>query len=935
MEKQKLFLIDAYALIYKFYYAFIARPMRNNEGLNTSAVFGFTKFINDLVKREQPHYLGVAFDSKGKTFRHELDPNYKANRQQTPEDITLSVPYIKRILGAMNIPVLELCGYEADDIIGTLSREASEAGFEVYMVTPDKDYGQLIRPTVFMYKPGKNGDGVEVVGCDKINDYYGISDPRQVADILALWGDASDNIPGVPGVGEKSATKLVGEFGTVENLLANTDKLKGKLKESVEASRDRIVLSKKLATIDVNVPIDFVPERLALDPADTEKLSEIYKELNFNMFLKGVARSEDKPKLASLFNPPQKPSGAASLQGSLFDDGSSAAFSEESNYETAATVAHTYEKITTAEEAERLAGELKKHDLFCFDTETAGFDVFNDRIVGVSFAVKPHEAYYVVCPESRSATMQLLDAFKPLFEDEKIAKVGQNIKFDAMVLAQYGIKVRGFFYDTMVIHYLLDADSRHNMDYLARRYLGYSPVPIEDLIGKGARQITMDRVPVDRVVEYAAEDADVTLQLKEALWPQLQKEGLEELYRTVEEPLIGVLADMELEGVKIDTEVLAAQGRNLTTELIALEAQIREAAGDPLLNVNSARQLGEVLFEKLRIDPSPKKTKTRQYRTDEEYLQSLAHNHPVVEMILEYRGYKKLLSTYIEALPLLVNRKTGRIHTSFNQAVTSTGRLSSNNPNLQNIPIRDRHGREIRKAFVPSGAGCCLVSADYSQIELRIMAHLSEDPSLVQAFLGGEDIHSATAAKIFGVDVKEVTSDQRRKAKTANFGIIYGISAFGLAQRLDIPRGEASALIQGYFASYPGVRHYIDRSIAQAREKGYVATLFGRRKNLPDINSSNAVVRGLADRNAINAPIQGSAADVMKLAMIAAHKTLESSGLKSRIILQVHDELVVNTYKSELEEVKKILTASMEGVARLRVPLTVECNSGENWLEAH
>ncbi len=973
-DSKRLFLIDAYALIFRSYYAFIGRPMRNREGLNTSAIFGFTKFLRDIIKREHPHYLGVAFDPPGGNFRHDLYPEYKANRSATPEDIIASVPYIKEIVQALRIPILEVAGYEADDVIGTLSGKASAAGYTVYMVTPDKDYGQLVRPTVYIYKQGKGGEGVEIIGCDQIREHYGVDDPRLIIDILALWGDASDNIPGVPGIGEKGAVKLVSRFGTVEEILAHADEIGGRQRENLLATAEQLALSKRLATIEMDVPIDFNPEALVMEDPDCDRLKEVFRQLGFNMFIREVeaglfipacsassmeegssgnlsegAVAELKAAAPAPTTGSRKVARAAqtslSGQGDLFagagDEVSEAVAAENpqgdlfavSQYATVADTPHDYRIIRSEEDLSSVVARLRACGEFCFDTETTGFDVFGDRIVGMSFSVKAHEAWYLPCgPDNTAAYAALL---KPLFEDEAIAKIGQNIKFDIMVLDRLGIRVRGFKYDTMLLHYLLDPESRHNMNFLARTYLNYSPVEIETLIGRGAKQLTMDRVAVETVAEYAAEDADVTFQLKEVLWPKVVEQGFETLYRQIEEPLIDVLADIELAGVRIDCDILSDYGRRLNEELSGIEERIRELAGEPTLNINSARQLGEVLFTKLNIDPKPKLTKTKQYRTDEEYLQMLSDRHPIIGLILDYRGVKKLLSTYVEALPQLVNPKTGRVHASFNQAVTATGRLSSTNPNLQNIPVRDERGREIRKAFVPADDDHLLLSADYSQVELRLMAHLSGDPALIEAFRHGEDIHAATAARLFGVSLSEVTSEQRRRAKTANFGIIYGISAFGLAQRLNIPRTEAKEIIDGYFASYKGVKEYMDRVIAQAREDGYVSTIFGRKRYLSDIRSHNAVARGLAERNAINAPIQGSAADIMKLAMIAVHREFERLGLRSKVILQVHDELVIDMYKPEREEVIRIVVDAMEHAADLKVSLTVDFGEGNNWLEAH
>ena len=989
---KRLFLIDAYALVFKYYYAFMGRPMRNRHGMNTSILFGFTKFLRDIQKRESPDLLGVAMDPKGGSFRNQMFADYKANRPETPEDIIASVPYLCRLLKAMRIPVYEIEGYEADDVIGTLAFRGSEAGYDVYMVTPDKDYGQLVGPNRKLYK--QKGDGVEIVDAEAICAKYGIKDPILVRDILAIWGDASDNIPGVPGIGEKGACKLVGEWGEVENILANVQNIKGKQGEKIAAWGDNLLLSKRLTTICTDVPVEFNPEDLAICPPNYDELQALYAELDFTSFLRDIrnlapveevsvpqqapqrqlaemaqAKSAEKKRQAmagqgdlfAMFEAPAAAEVPAAVSArpticdgsitattaptpasaSLFEqsgvvaDGETVAEAEGvlRSMRTAADVAHNYHLITCEGELQALVDRLMQCDEFCFDTETTGFDIFNDRIVGMSFAVEPHEAWYVSFTPENSAAFA--DVVRPLFECEKITKVAQNIKFDMMVLSRLGIEVRGRKIDTMILHYLLDAESRHNMNYLAERYLGYSPIAIETLIGKGARQLTMDQVNVMSVKEYAAEDADVTMQLKSVLWPQVVAQGLEELYLKVEEPMIDVLVDMELAGVKIDSQILADYAVELNAMLSDLEREIRQIADEPALNVNSARQLGEVLFAKLRITDKPKMTKTRQFSTDEEYLQGFAREHRIVELILQYRGVKKLLSTYVEALPLLVNRSTGRIHTSFNQAVTATGRLSSTNPNLQNIPVRDELGRRIREAFVPADADHILLSADYSQVELRLMAHLSGDESLIEAFAQGEDIHSSTAAKLFHKSIGEVTSEERRRAKTANFGIIYGISAFGLSQRLDIPRKEAKELIDGYFATYPKVKEYMDNAIADARDKGFVETAFGRRRTLRDIASRNAVARGVAERNAINAPIQGSAADIMKLAMIEIRRRLRAEGLQSKMILQVHDEVIVDLIASERQAVERIVRESMEGVAQLKVPLISEMGVGQNWLEAH
>lgn len=953
---KRLFLIDAYALVFKYYYAFFGRPMRNRYGMNTSILFGFTKFLRDIQKRESPDLLGVALDPKGGCFRCELYPEYKANRPATPEDIIASVPYLRRLLKAMRIPVYEIEGYEADDVIGTLAHKASAEGYDVYMVTPDKDYGQLVGERRHLYK--QKGDGVEIIRAEDICAKYGIADPVLVRDILAIWGDTSDNIPGVPGIGEKGACKLVGEWGECENILANVHSIKGKQGEKIAAWGDKLLLSKTLTTICTDVPVEFSAEDLKICPPNLDELKALYQELDFTSFLRDLHNvaplvESDAPQQApqrQLTEMAQAKSAAKRRealagQGDLFaammPDPTPAPVVEpsveveepQSEIATAQSTPHTYHLVRELTELQALVAKLLNYEEFCFDTETTGFDHFNDRIVGLSLAVEPHEAWYVsFTPENTAA---FAEAVRPLFENERTTKIAQNIKFDMMVLARLGVEVRGRKIDTMIVHYLLDPEARHNMDFLAERYLNYSPIRIETLIGKGTRQLTMDQVNIESVKEYAAEDADITLQIKQALWPELEKQGLVELYSTIEEPMIEVLAAMELEGVKVDTQQLADYAVELNAELAKLEAEIRELADEPTLNINSARQLGEVLFAKLRITDKPKMTKTRQFSTEEEYLQGFAGKHRIVDLILRYRGVKKLISTYVEALPQLVNSVTGHIHTSFNQAVTATGRLSSTNPNLQNIPVRDDMGRRIRKAFVPSDGQHLLLSADYSQVELRLMAHLSGDKSLIEAFQQGEDIHAATAAKLFHKEIAEVTSDERRKAKTANFGIIYGISAFGLAQRLDIPRKEAKELIDGYFESYPKVKEYMERAVADAREKGYVTTAFGRRRILRDIDSRNAVARGVAERNAINAPIQGSAADIMKLAMVEIYRRFRAEGIRSKMILQVHDEVIVDMLREEQEAVIRIVREAMEGVAQLSVPLISEAGVGENWLEAH
>ena len=957
---KKLFLVDAYALIFKYYYAFLGRPMRNREGMNTSVVFGFVKFLRDIQKRERPDLLGVAFDPKGGSFRRDIFPEYKANRSETPEDILLSIPYVKRVLDAMCIPILEVAGYEADDVIGTLSQKGVEAGYDVYMVTPDKDYGQLVRDNCRIYKQRGAEGSIEIVDREAIREKYGIDDPQLVRDIRALWGDASDNIPGVPGIGEKIACKLVREWGTVENILDNVSKIKGKQGEKIAGWADNLRLAKRLTTICLDVPIPFREEDLTVCDPHIDQLRGIFAELDFKAFMNDLTnlapaeplpegpRQEAQTQLAEMARAKSAAAKKAALaeQGNLFGDpvvplpaaqevpvAELQAEAEAMQFRTAQTTPHEYTLVESAAQLREVVAAVGRYPEFCFDTETTGFDIFNDRIVGLSLAVEPFKAWYV--PFLEKDTPEYAEIVRPLFEDEKIAKIGQNIKFDLMVLRRLGITIRGRMYDTMILHYLLDPESRHNMNALAEKYLNYKPIEIETLIGKGSKQLTMDLVNVERVKEYAAEDADVTLQLKQALYPMIEQIGLQHLYFEIEEPMIAVLADIEMAGVRIDSEALAVYAVELNRKLAELEAAIRTEAGEPNLNINSARQLGEVLFGKMRIAEKPKMTKTKQFCTDEDYLQSFARKHRIVDLILEYRGVKKLLSTYVEALPQLVNRSTGRIHTSFNQAVTATGRLSSTNPNLQNIPVRDDMGRRIRKAFIPSDDDHLLLSADYSQVELRLMAHLSGDESLIAAFEHGEDIHAATAAKLFNKTLDEVTSEERRRAKTANFGIIYGISAFGLSQRLEIPRKEAKEIIDGYFASYPGVKKYMDNVVEKAKEEGFVSTIFGRRRYLNDIASHNAIARGLAERNAVNAPIQGSAADIMKIAMINVHRRFAAEGIRSRVILQVHDELVVDMLRSEQERVTAIVTECMESAAQLKVRLIADAGVGGNWLEAH
>ena len=938
----KLFLIDAYALIYRSYYAFIKNPRINSKGMNTSAIFGFINSLEDVLKRETPTHIAVGFDPKGPTFRHEAYEQYKAQRQETPEDIRKSVPFIKDIIEAYNIPILEVPRYEADDVIGTVAKQAEKEGFEVYMMTPDKDYGQLVSEHIFMYRPRFGGD-YEIMGVPEVLDKYGLTSVDQVIDLLGLMGDSSDNIPGCPGVGEKTAQKLLAEFRTIENLLENTDKLKGSLQKKVMENMEQIRFSKFLATIKTDVPIRFDAAKCIRKKMNEERLVEIYTELEFRTFINRMSGEPEKVKTESKTAPApaktdtrKKAAPAGPIQGSLFEE-----FAEPTavpKYSTLANLKstpHTYHLVDTEEKRIELGRFLNEQDFFAFDTETDGIDPLKAGLVGMSFAVKENEAWYVPVPAAREEADKILAHFSPALQNPKSLKIGQNIKFDILVVRKYGIRIAGPLFDTMIAHYLLNPELRHGMDYLAETYLKYTTIRIEELIGpRGRKQLTMRDVPVAQVAEYAAEDADITLKLKNYFTPCLEKEGLESLFYDIEMPLIYVLAEMEYTGVTLDTVALKQSSEELTTALKKLEKEIYELAGMKF-NINSARQVGEVLFDHLKIEEKARKTKTGSYSTSEEILEKMRSKHPVVEKLLEYRGLKKLLSTYIDALPELINPETGKIHTSYNQAVTSTGRLSSTNPNLQNIPVRDELGREIRKAFTAENEDCIFFSADYSQIELRIMAHLSQDAHMIEAFRSGADIHAATAAKIYGIPVEEVTSDMRRKAKTANFGIIYGISVFGLAERLSIPRAESKELIEGYFKTYPDIRAYMDESIEVAKEKGYVETIYKRKRFLPDINSHNAIVRGYAERNAINAPIQGSAADIIKVAMVRIFNRFETEGLKSKMILQVHDELNFNVYKDELEKVKQIVLDEMENAIKLQVPLIADCGEGVNWLEAH
>lgn len=928
MNKNKLFLLDAYALIYRAYYAFIKFPRVDSKGRNTSAIFGFVNTLEEVLQKQEPTHLAVAFDPPGPTFRHEKYEAYKAQREATPEVIKASVPVIKDILRAYNIPILEVPGYEADDVIGTIAKQTDKSRFDVYMMTSDKDYGQLVEENVYIFRPKYGNNDYEILNDQKVVEKYAISHPEQVVDLLGLMGDTSDNIPGCPGVGEKTAVKLLNEFGSIENLLENTDKLKGALKKRVEENRDQILFSKFLATIKTDVPVDVQAEDLVLGEKNAEAIKELFEDLEFRTLLTRVLHVKEA---ASTSNQP--------VQGDLFAD------TIEENTQTGLldlpldfsdinTTEHTYTMLQDEKEMVALNNILLNQTCVSFDTETTGMDPLQCELVGFSFAFKEGEAFYVPTPEHQEETKKILEIFRSFFESESIMKVGQNIKYDILVLRNYHIEVKGPLFDTMIAHYLLNPELRHGMDYMADTYLKYKTVPIEDLIGpRGKNQKSMRDVKPAIVSEYASEDADITLRLKNILEQEIKENGLEELFYHIEIPLTRVLADMEWCGVRLDLEALNDLSESYTEELRVIEQEIIQLAGTEF-NVNSPKQIGEVLFDRLKISDKPKKTKTGQYRTNEEELEKLRPLHPIIDKILDQRGLKKLLGTYVDAFPLLIHPKTNKIHTSFNQTVAATGRLSSTNPNLQNIPIRDERGREMRKVFIPD-EGAVFASADYSQIELRIMAHLSRDPNMVEAFNKGQDIHAATAAKIFKVALEEVTSDMRRKAKTANFGIIYGISPFGLSERLNIPRGEAKALIDEYFATFAGVKEYMDNSILSAREKGFVETIFGRKRFLADINSRNAVVRGYAERNAINAPIQGSAADIIKVAMIRIDKQFRDKKLKSKMILQVHDELNFNVIPDELETVRQIVITEMESAYPLAVPLKTEFGVGENWLTAH
>lgn len=950
---KKLFLIDAYAIIYRSYYAFIRNPRFNSKGLNTSAIFGFVNTLEDVLKREKPTHIAVAFDPIGKTFRHESYEQYKAQRESTPEDIRLAVPIIKNLTKAYNIPALEVSGYEADDVIGTMAKLAEKEGFEVFMLTPDKDYGQLVSDHIFMYRPKHTG-GYEVMGPAEVKAKYELDSHEQVIDLLGLMGDASDNIPGCPGVGEKTAVKLLKEFGSIDVLLTRTDELKGALKTKIEENKEQIIFSRFLATIKIDVPITFDEKNLELEPRNEPELRALFDELEFRT----MSAKMGVTPFTSL--PPDQPTNTIQFaktkpsptgQMSLFD-----AFDEAENpsiksertklqevdpilientmgLRTLLDVPHKYFLVDDKVKRADLISKIFMQKSFCFDTETTGLDMFTSDMVGLSFCYKEGEAYYVSLPENKEEARQVVHEFKVVFESTQIQKIGQNIKFDLLMLKQYGIELKGDLFDTMIAHYLVQPELRHGMDYLAEIYLKYRTIHYEDLVGKGKSQASIRTIEISKLCNYAAEDADVTFRLKQILEKELKAYNLEKLFYEIEMPLMNVLADMEHTGVRLDVGALRQSSVILTNEMLNLEKEIHKIAGYEF-NVSSPMQVGEILFDRLKLDDKAKKTKTGQFSTSEDILEKMQSKHPIIGKILEYRGLRKLLSTYIDALPQLISTVTGKVHTSYNQTVAATGRLSSTNPNLQNIPIRDAQGKEIRKAFIPD-VDSVFLSVDYSQIELRIMAHLSSDANMLEAFNSGLDIHTATAAKIYKIPLEEVTSDMRRKAKTANFGIIYGISVFGLSDRLAIPKAEAKELIDGYFVTYPEVKKYMDNAIQIAKEMGYVETLFGRKRFLPDINSQNSIVRGFAERNAINAPIQGTAADIIKIAMVRIQNRLEKENLKAKMTMQVHDELNFTVPNAEIEVVKKVVVEEMENAIQLKVPLIADCGSGNNWLEAH
>ena len=930
MNQKRLFLLDAYALIFRGYYAFIKNPRINSKGLNTSAIMGFMNSLLEVIRKEKPNYLAVCFDKGGSQERFSIFPEYKANRDETPEAIRIAIPYIHKILDAMQIPIIEKEGYEADDIIGTLAKQAEQEGYTTFMVTPDKDYGQLVSENIFMYKPARGGKDIEIWGVEEVKQNFGVNSPEQVIDLLGMMGDAVDNIPGFPGVGEKTAQKLIQEFGSIENLLQNTDKLKGKLRENIENNAEKGLLSKRLARIILDVPVTFHKENFALSSPKMEEIIPIFEELEFRTMLGTLQKAFQQVNTSNteynLFNISEN---SQNIQLSLFDN------PETSQYKTIKDIEHSYYLIENKEDIYKLVSELLLQKEVCFDTETTSLNELEAELVGMAFSWEKHKGYYVLFPESKELTQEILEIFRPFFENSSITKIGQNLKYDIKVLAKYNIQVLGNLFDTMIAHYLLNPDGKHNMDILSENYLHYSPISIETLIGKkGKGQLSMRQVPPQEQKEYAVEDTDVTLQLKNIFEQQLQKYNAEKLFSQIESPLVQVLADMELEGIRIDVPFLKSLSDDIEKDIFSLQQAVYEQAGETF-NLSSPKQLGDILFEKLKLISKPKKTKTGQYATSEEILSELAPKHKIVANVLEYRQLQKLQSTYIDALPKEVNSTTGRVHTTYMQAVTATGRLSSNNPNLQNIPIRTERGQQIRKAFVPRNEDYTLLSADYSQIELRVIAALSREKNMIEAFLQNQDIHRSTAAKVFNVDIQSVTREQRSHAKTVNFGIIYGVSAFGLSNQTELSRTESKELIDTYYQTYPQLKVFIDKQIHFARENRYVETILGRRRYLPDINSRNQVVRGAAERNAVNAPIQGSAADIIKIAMINIYNLLKDNKLKTKMLLLVHDELIFDVPKNELDFVKPLIKKTMEEAYQFAVPLVVDLGVGKNWLEAH
>ncbi|MCF1421676.1 DNA polymerase I [Mangrovimonas futianensis] len=944
-DKKRLFLVDAYALIFRGYYAFIKNPRINSQGIDTSAIMGFMNSLLDVIKRERPDHLAVCFDKGGSADRVEMFEAYKANRDETPEAIKIAVPYIHEILKAMHIPIMEKEGFEADDIIGTLSKQAEEQGYQTFMVTPDKDFGQLVTENTFMYRPKSFGGGYEIWGIPEVQKKFEVERPEQVIDFLGMMGDASDNIPGLPGVGEKTAKKFIQQYGSMEALFENTHELKGKMKEKVEANKELGLLSKKLATIMLDVPVTFDYKDFEMSEPDIEAVKNIFQTLEFRRLTENFIKTFASEKEEALLDKPKqedvtkvkKPASAGSGQFSLFggDEEDVANSTNTFTRSTSESISHFYQSIATPLAFQLFFEKLMKQSSVCFDTETTGLDPLTAELVGIAFSWEAGKGFYIPFSEKREEAQELIEKLRPFFENDQIEKIGQNLKYDIKVLAKYQVEVKGKLFDTMLAHYLINPDMRHNMDVLSETYLNYTPISIESLIGKkGKNQLSMREVPLNKQTEYAVEDADITLQLKQHFQNELGEANTQTLFDSIEIPLLRVLATMELEGINLDCDYLKTLSEALEKDIKSLEERIYKEAGETF-NISSPKQLGDILFDKMKLVDKPKKTKSGQYSTAEDVLSYLAKDHEIIRDVLEYRGLTKLKSTYVDALPLQVEKSTGRVHTDYMQTVAATGRLSSNNPNLQNIPIRTERGRQVRKAFIPKNEDFTLMAADYSQIELRIIAALSEEETMIEAFNHGEDIHASTAAKVFNVDIKDVTREQRSNAKTVNFGIIYGVSAFGLSNQTDLSRSEAKELIDTYYETYPKLKSYIGKQVDFARDHGYVQTVLGRRRYLKDINSRNAVVRGAAERNAVNAPIQGSAADIIKLAMIAIHKKLKEGQFKTKMLLQVHDELVFDVFKPELEEIKELIKHEMENAFKLSVPLDVELDTGNNWLEAH